>query len=175
MLIAVAALGLFMALLLVAAANDIATMTIPNWVSVALALTFPVFALAMGYPLGAVGWHFVFGALVLALGVALFSAGALGGGDVKVIAAAAIWTGFEGFFTFLSATLLAGGLLAALLILARRYAEPHDDRPAYLNRLLDPTSGAPYAVAIAIGGLIALPALPFTFAAWGLQVALTSP
>jgi prepilin peptidase CpaA len=175
MLIAIAALALFLALLLIAAANDIASMTIPNWVSIALAACFPIFAYALDFSAWAMAWHFGFGVVILALGIAMFSAGLLGGGDVKVLAAAAVWTGVEGFVTFLSATLLAGGVLAVLLILARRYAEPHDDRPEFLNRLLDRNSGAPYAVAIAVGGLAALPALPFALSVWGMGVSLTPP
>jgi prepilin peptidase CpaA len=175
MLIAIAALGLFMGLLLIAAANDIASMTIPNWVSVFLALSFPFFAYWLDFSFFDILWHFVFGAFVLALGIGLFSAGFLGGGDVKVLAAAAVWTGLDGFAAFLTATLLAGGGLAVILLAARRLAEPHDDRPAFLNRLLDPGNGAPYAVAIAVGGLMALPALPFAIAVWGFGPALTPP
>jgi prepilin peptidase CpaA len=157
----VAALALFAILLLVAAANDIATMTIPNWVSVALAAAFPVFALAAGHSLAFVGYHLAIGFVVLLLGIGLFSLNLLGGGDVKVIAAAAVWTGLSGFAVFLSATLLVGGALAIGLVLVRRFAKPQEGRPAFLNRLLDPQRGAPYAVAIAAGGLMALPSLPF--------------
>lgn len=173
MLIAIAALAVFVALLLIAAANDIASMTIPNWVSIALAALFPLFAWALDFSGAQLAWHFAFGIGVLAIGIGLFSLGLLGGGDVKVIAAAAVWTGFAGFAAFLTATVLAGGALAALLLVARRFAEPHMDRPAFLNRLLDRANGAPYAVAIAIGGLMALPTLPFSQLAWGFATALT--
>ena len=157
----VAALALFAVLLLVAAANDIATMTIPNWVSVVLAAAFPVFSLAAGHSLAFVGYHMAIGFIVLVLGIGLFSLNLLGGGDVKVIAAASVWTGLSGFAVFLSATLLAGGILAIAIVLIRHFAKPREDRPAFLNRLLDPKRGAPYAVAIAAGGLMALPSLPF--------------
>lgn len=157
----IAALTLFTILLLVAAANDIATMTIPNWVSAALVFAFPLFALAAGHSIAFIGYHLAVGLIVLALGIGLFSLNLLGGGDAKVIAAAAVWTGSSGLVVFVSAMVLAGGVLALSLLALRRLAKPQDGRPAFLNRLLDRQRGAPYAVAIAVGGIAALPSLPF--------------
>ena len=64
----------------------------------------------------------------------------LGGGDVKLLAAAALWTGSAALLPFLMATALAGGLLAALfLAFARREGKP---------------VALPYGVAIAAGGIL---------------------
>lgn len=156
----IAALAFFAILLLIAAANDIATMTIPNWVSIVMAAAFPVFALAAGHTLAFIGFHLAVGAIVLVLGIGLFSLNLLGGGDVKVIAAASVWTGLSGFAPFLTTMLLVGGVLAVGLVVVRQFAQPREGRPAFLNRLLDRKRGAPYAVAIAAGGLMALPSLP---------------
>lgn len=156
----IAALALFAILLLIAAANDIATMTIPNWVSIVMASAFPAFALAAGHTLAFIGFHLAVGFVVLLVGIGLFSLNLLGGGDVKVIAAASVWTGLSGFAPFLTTMLLVGGVLAVGLVAVRQFAQPHEGRPAFLNRLLDRKRGAPYAVAIAAGGLVALPSLP---------------
>ena len=52
----------------------------------------------------------------------------------------------------------SGGLLAGLLIALRRM-QIKTDQP-WLSRLLSPEEGAPYAVAIAVGALMAAPASP---------------
>jgi prepilin peptidase CpaA len=53
---------------------------------------------------------------------------------------------------------IAGGLLAGLLIMLRRMKI--QTTKAWLARLLSPEEGAPYAVAIAAGALLAAPASP---------------
>lgn len=160
MLIATLLIALFVALLLLAAANDIASMLIPNWISVAIFLAFPFAAAFAGMGWTEIAWCMGFSLAVLAIGVGMFSLGLLGGGDVKVIAAAAAWTGPAAFLPFLVLMTFAGGGLALLLLVARRFAQPSEALPAFLNRLLDRTRGAPYAVAIAIAGLAVLPLIP---------------
>ena len=150
----------FVGLVLYAAASDIATMTIPNWVSIAVVLLFPLAALLAHLTPMQIGIHVGIGLLMFLAGFALFSLGLLGGGDVKVIAAASVWTGLAALSPFAYATTIAGGVLAAIMIVARRAAKPSDTHPAFLNRLLGPENGIPYAVAIAVGALASLPAQP---------------
>lgn len=159
----------FALLLIAAAGSDLATMKIPNWVSLALAGSFPVAALLAGLPLVTIGWHLLFGLGILALTFLLFQLNVFGGGDAKLIAAAAVWTGFAAFGQFAFWTALAGGALALALLAARWRFKPSDARPAYVNRLLKVRGGAPYGVAIMTGGLMALDALPFA------QSSLTMP
>ena len=150
----------FVGLVLYAAISDIATMTIPNWVSIAVALLFPLAAfLAHLTPLQ-IGVHVGIGMLMFLAGFALFSVGVLGGGDVKVIAAASVWTGLAALTPFAYATTIAGGVLAVAMIVARKLAKPSDALPGFLNRLLGPENGIPYAVAIAAGALASLPDQP---------------
>ena len=101
MMLEVFALVVFAGLLVYAACTDVASLTIPNWVSIALAGVFPLAALAVGMPLSEIGMHYLFGAAILAIGFFLFAANIFGGGDAKLIAAAAVWTGFQGFFALL--------------------------------------------------------------------------
>lgn len=87
-------------------------------------------------------WAPLLGAvLVLAVGTVLFARGALGGGDVKLLAAGCFWYTGRGVFEYLAAALLAGGVLAIATILAR---------VARGGRLKD-SAGIPYAIAIAAG------------------------
>jgi len=144
-------------LVLFAAFSDIGSMTIPNWVSIALALAFPIAALSADMSWGAIGLHAGVGALVFLAGFALFAMGVLGGGDVKIIAAVSVWTGASALAPFAFWTTAAGGVLALALLLARKAAAPGETRPAFLNRLLDPARGIPYAVAIAVGAIASLP------------------
>jgi prepilin peptidase CpaA len=155
------ALGAFSALLLIAACSDVATMTIPNWVCAAIAAAFPIAAFITGMPLATIGLHLLCGFAILALGFLLFQINVFGGGDAKLIAAAAVWTGFAAFGSFLLWTALAGGVLALVLLIARWRVKPAETRPAFVNRLLKVRGGVPYGVAIMTGGLMVLGALPF--------------
>ncbi|MDX2233916.1 MAG: prepilin peptidase [Hyphomonadaceae bacterium] len=159
-LIASACLALFVGLVLFAALSDIATMTIPNWVSIAAVVLFPLAATLAGLTPAQIGLHLGVGVVMFFIGFLLFNIGILGGGDVKVIAAVSVWTGLGALSSFAFAMTLAGGGLALLIIIARRAAKPSDAAPAFVNRLLKPQNGIPYAVAIAIGVIASLPLQP---------------
>ncbi|HEV2364275.1 MAG TPA: prepilin peptidase [Caulobacteraceae bacterium] len=150
----------FSALVLAAALRDLATYTIPNWVSAALAIGFAPAALALGVPLAAVGISLLLGAGLLLVGIALFALRALGGGDAKLMAAAAPWLGLAAMPRFLVYTGLAGGALAlALLVLRSDFVRPLANAgPAWARRLATPGEMTPYGVAIAAGALAAFPA-----------------
>ena len=124
------ALAAFAGLLVVAACSDVATMKIPNWVSIALTAAFPLAALLLQMPLTEIGLHLAFGFAVLAIGFLLFQFGVLGGGDAKLIAAAAVWTGVAAFGSFALTTVIAGGIMALVLLLARARMQPAETRPA---------------------------------------------
>ncbi len=152
--------GIFVALLLWAAGCDIARMEIPNRISILLAALYLPLALAAGMPLASIGLHYGLGAGALLVCYALFQLNLFGGGDAKILAAAVIWTGASALSPLLLWTALSGGALSLGLIIARRATAPAPVYPAFLNRLLTPEIGAPYVVAIAAGGLAALPHLP---------------
>lgn len=97
-------------------------------------------------------------AVVVLLGAVLFSRGWIGGGDVKLLAAAALWAGAEALPPLLLLTGLIGGLLALLFltplgawITATRDAEPR--RVSAHNPRMGGTP-VPYGVAIAAAGLL---------------------
>jgi prepilin peptidase CpaA len=148
----------FPLLLLYAAWHDVSTMTIPNWVSISLGAAFIPAALAAGLTPGEIGLHLAFAAGVLLVCAVLFYLGVFGGGDAKVIAAASLWIGLAASGYFVMGMAIAGGLLAGGLLAARRMKLTSSK--AWANRLLSPEEGAPYAVAIAVGALLAAPASP---------------
>jgi prepilin peptidase CpaA len=148
----------FPLLLLYAAWHDISTMTIPNWVSILLAGAFFPAAVIAGLSPAEIGFHLAFAAGVLLACAALFYLGVFGGGDAKVIAAASLWIGLASSLHFLFGMAVVGGVLAAVLIVARRM-KLSSDKP-WARRLLSPEEGAPYAVAIAAGALFAAPGSP---------------
>lgn len=81
---------------------------------------------------------------LLAAGLVLFGLGIMGGGDVKLVTATALWLGAAHVPRFLLLTALAGGVLAAAFL---------------FRRLIGATGAAsgetlPYGVAIAFGGII---------------------
>jgi prepilin peptidase CpaA len=154
------ALAGFCGLLIVAAVSDIATMTIPDWVSVALIALFPVAALLAGLPWTVIVLHLCGAGAIFLAGFAMFALNIAGGGDVKVFTAASLWTGSAALGAFAFATALAGGVLALFILLARNLNKPQDGRPAFINRLLDPARGIPYGVAIACGGCVTLAQQP---------------
>ena len=113
MILDIARLLLFPALMAFAAASDLLTMTISNRVSLALAAGFLVLALASGMGLHDILSHFGAGAAVLAGAFVCFAMGWLGGGDAKVAAGAALWFGFDHLLAFLR-----------LCLAVRRRADP---------------------------------------------------
>lgn len=149
--------ALFLAPLAVAAAFDLGQLRIPNWVNLALALLF-LPALWLGPREVSLLAHAGTGALVLAAGLLMFAAGWLGGGDVKLAAACALWLGpGPQLAEFALWTALAGGVLVAWLGLGRAAAR--------LGLVLLPPAlrrGAviPYGAAMAAGGAMVAARLP---------------
>lgn len=155
-------------LVITAGLTDLTTMTIPNWISLALVVGFVPAAFAVGLGAGQIALHFGFGVAALFVGVALFALNLLGGGDAKLIAAASLWLGLDAGLVFLLATAVTGGLFSLSLILARGSAgQLAVAGPPWLGRLLEPKGDIPYGVAIAAGVLIAFPHSPLISAFTG--------
>jgi prepilin peptidase CpaA len=140
----------FAALLLWAAGADIHRLTIPNWVSLAMIGLYPVHVLVSPVP---VNWSIavLIAVATLAVGFLLFAFKMIGGGDVKLLTATALWTQPALFPSFIFLTAIAGGVIGlAILLLRRRRMAPaavdsgHSVGPAVM----------PYGVAIAVGGLM---------------------
>ncbi|MGZ6038560.1 MAG: A24 family peptidase [Phenylobacterium sp.] len=153
---------IFPALVIAGALKDLTSFTIPNAISLALVAAYPAAALAMGLPLAAIGVSCAVGAGALILGMGMFAAGWIGGGDAKLFAAAALWLGPPAALSYLLFTGFAGGALAIGLLGLRsqkvRAVMPAG--PAWFARLAEPGENVPYGVAIAVGALAAFPVSP---------------
>ncbi|KKC24406.1 A24 family peptidase [Sphingomonas sp. SRS2] len=129
-------------LLLMAAWTDIKTRTISNELNATIALL----AIGFWYVAGESLWPDVALRIAVALGLfvifaLLFMLKMMGGGDVKMIAALALWLPFNALMIMLTVMALAGGVITAFLLIRARW-RPNAARPE-----------VPYGVAIAIGGL----------------------
>jgi prepilin peptidase CpaA len=132
-------------LLIVAAVIDVRTFTISNRLNLAVALLAPVYWLAAGVPL----WPDAMVQLAVAVGVFALLAGAfyvgmMGGGDVKLAAALALWFPPVATLQFLVLMSIGGGVLTLGLLVAHRL-RGKAGKPQI-----------PYGVAIAFGGLVIL-------------------
>lgn len=141
---------------------DLLTMTIPNRISVALVVAFPLAAMLIGMDWMTVAGHLGAGALMLAVGIGMFARGWLGGGDAKLLAAAALWLGFDHLAGYLLLVAIAGGGLALLVLCYRHWLPPSWMLgQAWAMRLHDRKVGIPYGIAIAAAGLWIYPSTPW--------------
>lgn len=137
--------GLLIALaiaLLIAAFTDMRRRQIDNWLNAAIVLAAPVFWWSSGLSL--------YPGVVIQLGVALaafavlaglFAFNMMGGGDVKLLTALALWIEPTMFLKLLVIMALVGGLLTIVMGIAHLMKRQRDKL------------AVPYGVAIAVGGL----------------------
>jgi len=142
-------LALALLLLLVAAGiEDARTREIANWKNAAIALLALPWWWANGLSGIDIAWQLGVALIVFALFLAAFVAGQMGGGDVKMIAALALWMPPGAVLSMLMVMSLLGGALT-LLFLADRW-----------RRRAEQVAEIPYGIAIAIAGMLAI-ANPF--------------
>ena len=158
MILDVARLLFFPALMAFAAASDLFTMTISNRVSLALAAGYLALAFASGMAPSDILMHLAAGATVLAAAFGCFAFGWIGGGDAKVAAAAALWFGFAHLLTYLLYASLFGGVLTMVLLQFRQWPLPYAlAGQTWLLKLHAKESGIPYGIALAISALMIYP------------------
>ena len=125
--------------------EDARTREIANWKNAAVALLAPLWWYANGLDI----WP----DMALQLGVALavfavfllvFHFGLMGGGDVKLIVALALWLPFPAYLSMLMVMSIAGGVVTIVMMAER------------LIKKTSTTIEVPYGVAIAFAGLLAL-------------------
>jgi prepilin peptidase CpaA len=149
----------FSLLMAIAAFEDFRRFVIPNLLTVALCLLWPVYFISNPSLSGAL-WSFGCAAAVFVVGAVLFARGYLGGGDVKLLSAAALWAGPGGTPGLLLLTGILGGALALLLLMplgaqiaamarAALSPKPATTEPRFANPV-------PYGVAIAAAAVITI-------------------
>lgn len=149
------------ALLIVAAASDVMSFRIPNWLTVLTAVLFFPMALATGMPWHEFGMHVLAGIILFIVGFAFFQVGIFGGGDAKLMAAAGLWFGTAKVLPFLFLTAIAGGALALVVGLWSAFMlhwEIHGDKGVLASlgqHLRQMKPNVPYGFAFALGGILA--------------------
>ncbi|MCP1970850.1 A24 family peptidase [Bradyrhizobium elkanii] len=150
------------ALLLYVATIDIATRLIRNEICLALAFLGIVGQLASPMQ---IGQSLIVAAILFLVLFVIYLRGAIGGGDVKLLVALAIGLPLTGVIELLTATALAGGVLAAVHLTMRHLPQPKlapagsslmrrvyaVERWRHLRH-----APLPYGVAIACGGIWAI-------------------
>lgn len=169
LLLAAAALAGLGVITLVAAYLDVISFTIPNWLTASLAGLFIIFAAAMYFNgsihMDEVGLSLAAGAIAFVIGLVLFLFNALGGGDVKYLAAGALWAAPVGMMDFILAVSVAGALLAlAYLFIPRTLARLGGESSEQGAKRSGMTRPMPYGVAISAG-------LGLVFWRWALRLA----
>lgn len=130
--------------MLAAAVEDGTRLQISNLTS-AIVLAGAVTAAGLAGPSWSLWQNVVVFVVVLGLGTVAFSARWLGGGDVKLFAAAGLWFDLRSALWFVAAVFLSGGVVAICYLLSRPLRRtPVSDR---LSRRV------PYGIAIAVGAL----------------------
>jgi prepilin peptidase CpaA len=134
-----------------AAVVDVKTFTISNRLNAAIALAAPLYWWSIGLPV----WPDAAIQVAAAAGVFVllaitFTIGMMGGGDVKLAAALALWFSPMSTVKFLVVMSIAGGLLTLVVMVAHKkfpgWQVDDDGKPRSRAQV-------PYGVAITIGGL----------------------
>jgi prepilin peptidase CpaA len=152
-----------------AAVSDVLSMTIANRVSVVLVAAFAIVAPLTGMDWASYGWHFAAAGMVLTVTFLMFAIGGMGGGDAKLMAATALWMGFNlNLLGYLVTSAFFGGLLT-LAILSYRKSPLADMTGSnmFLRHFANPAVGVPYGVALGVGGLLSYPDSPLVLWAIG--------
>lgn len=132
-------------LLVAAGIEDARTREIANAKTAAIALLAPLWWYANGLDVWPDMAIQIGGALgVFAVFLVAFHFGLMGGGDVKLIVALALWLPFPAFMSMLMVMSIAGGVVTAVMMIERRVKKNSGEIEV------------PYGVAIAFAGLLAL-------------------
>ena len=162
----VASIAVLSVLLIWGAVCDLKARRIPNALNLAIALSAPLGWWAMGLSLWPdVGLQFAVALAVFLPLFLMFTLNAMGGGDVKMLTALALWIAPHLVMPMLLVMALVGGVLAAAMLVHHRLTAPDDaehapdepGRPA--PEVAGPEVAAPevpYGVAIAVAGLWAV-------------------
>jgi len=144
-----------------AAASDLLTMRIANWLVALIAVGYFALALIAQLSWAEIGYSVGAAVIVLVIAFAFFAFGWIGGGDAKLVSATTLWVGFGLMAPYLIYAALLGGGLTLLILAVRRYPLPSWlARHKWIDRLHDPKSGVPYGITLAIAGLLVYPETP---------------
>lgn len=153
----IATLFLYGAILLLVAAAlwDAVTLTIPNYLVLAVLALYAA-SWSVNFDLSDILFDLLAAAIVFAVCFVLFALGWLGGGDAKLAPGAVLWADYDGFLAFVIAMTLAGGILSIVLLALRgglRAAGASQERLPVALRWASPV---PYGIAISAGAILVI-------------------
>lgn len=145
---------------MVAVVSDVRSYTIPHGCTLALLALYPAHVWLSPLAINLTASLLV-GGTAFAVGLAFYALNRLGGGDVKLIAAAALWAGPALIADFAVTMAVSGGLLSLLYITHFHIAPALGfDHAGLRNGLREERNSLmiklPYGVAISAGGLVTL-------------------
>ncbi len=160
-LLTIVTLFLFSLLMGWAAYTDLVSLTLSNRLCIATALLYPIYLFATymdgnGLPMMDIVISLGIAAVIFIVCVGFFALNIMGGGDVKLIPAVALWAGTAHVLNYLLITSVIGGLFAAAIIVRNRIKESKYYKSSVninLSVAEKMDSAVPYGVGIAIGGL----------------------
>ena len=129
--------------MLAAGAEDAVRLRISNGTSL-IVLATAIAATLIAGPSLALWQNGVVFLAILVLGTVAFSSGLLGGGDVKLFAAAGMWFDLRAALWFVALVFLAGGVVAIAYMLTRPFRRRSSGKK---------DTRVPYGIAIALGML----------------------
>ena len=141
-MVLVTSLGGLAALLVVAVWGDVTRFTIPNWLNAAIALLAPAYWYGAQLGVAEIGIQLALAAVVLLVFAGAFAFGVMGGGDVKMLSALALWLRPDQILIMFVVMSLAGGVLT-LALLARHKLLRREGQPEI-----------PYGVAISVAACL---------------------
>lgn len=142
----------FIVLVIAAALQDMRELRISNWISVAMIALFPLWIVATRFETD-IWQNVALCLLTFAIGTALFALRWLGGGDVKLLAAIALWFDFAAAPALLFCITIGGGVLVLLLLPIRRLLPEAVYRKTKW-KFFQSGGPIPYGLAIAIGAIL---------------------
>jgi len=142
--------------------TDFIRLEISNKASLFISVLFLPSAVMADIPFAAIGMHYLYGVAFLVAGAALFAFGLIGGGDVKLLAAVAIWFELTDLGQLVILVVLLGGGLALLMLVAQK--KPGLARllgsPPWLDIKEGRKQPIPYGIAISLATIIMMEHLP---------------
>jgi prepilin peptidase CpaA len=153
-------------LFIVAAYTDVKSFRIPNTLVAGMASLGIIRLIVLGDPSIAL-YTVAASAVLLIIGLALFALGYFGGGDAKLITAAALLVSYNHLFSFLLIMSICGAVLSLVVLAIHKYL-PLYAGPRLATLLPKNRLAVPYGVAIAAAGSVTLFfQIPLTVALFG--------
>ncbi len=149
-----ALIAVLISVLIMAAISDIRSFRIPNVFSLILLLIYPLHVLFSPTPIDVANGLIVAGG-VFACGAVFFALRWMGGGDVKLMTACALWAGADRLADFVLVMAVIGAAMALFMVSGYRFSLALTLDGNKFSRMRETLLGVtlPYGLAISAGGI----------------------